>query len=434
MRQQYVAEDGPHGVGHRVLPLPYEVAHQHAHAVARQAAPGAGHIAHPRHEDHVHRHQHGAAHGAHHGAPPRLPAELVPEAQVEIDTHQYLRHHHHRYRRQRLPVVGAHQVAEHIHIAHHRQERQQREHDEILGGLRLRLLALLVALAAEDEGLVGVAEGLCDDGHDHRYLHAGTVEAQLHSSLATGQQHRQQYLVGHLVEDAHHPEEQQRPRVLQHLPQQATVEERRPVVAQLAHEAQGDQRRAQQVDIEDVAHIVSLAVPAHPRPVGPLRRHDEDKQVQRQAGHYEAQLKPREVPRLPLLAQPREEDGLESVQRHHAGHHPQVLRVVGVAHDAAYGAYERHHQRHKHQRHRAHGRQRRAVHAPLVAADPVGEIEIGRLHAEGQYHQQQRRVGVDVGHHPVAARGRRDVVSVYRDKQIVQKSANDAAQAVDHRV
>ena len=323
---------------------------------------------------------------------------------------------------------------EQLDIAHHRQESQQGEDDEVFGGLGLRLLALLVLLPAKNKGLVGIAEGLGDEGHEHGNLHAGAIDAELHAALVARQQLWQQYLVGHLIEDAHDAEEQQWPGIVEHALEQLKIEKREAKVLELFEEAKGDDGGAEEVDAEDVAHLVGLAVPAHPAQVAPMRRYKEDEERQHDRQEDETNLEAKELPRLALLSQAGKEDGLEGVQRHYNGHHLYVFRVVGIAHCRADRANKQHHQGHKQRRHRAYGRQCGAEHLSLVHALAVGVVEEGRLHAEGEYHQQQCGVGIDVGYYAVATRGGAHVISVDGDQQVVQEPAHDAAQAVDDRV
>ena len=96
-------------------------------------------------------------------------------------------------------------MLENVHITHHGQKGQQRENDEELHGAGVHLLAVLVLLLAEDEGLVGVAEGLRYHGHNHGNLDAGAVDAQLGvGTLAVegGGHVGIDDFVGRLVEDA----------------------------------------------------------------------------------------------------------------------------------------------------------------------------------------------------------------------------------------
>ena len=197
-----ITQDGFDWVGDRVVVLADEVGHQHAYSIAAKAAPGAGYIAIARYEDDVDGQQDSAAAGRHDGAPPCFGYQLVPERQVEIDAHEYFGHHHDRHCAEPIPVVALDDVAQQVHIAHHGQEGQQGEHDEIFHHNGLTFFALLVAAVAEDERLIGVAERLGDHGHDHGYLDAGTVDGQLFVALDAGYQETEAYLVGHLVEDA----------------------------------------------------------------------------------------------------------------------------------------------------------------------------------------------------------------------------------------
>ena len=67
---------------------------------------------------------------------------------------------------------------------------------------------------------------------------------------------------------------------------------------------------------------------------------------------------------------------------------------------------------------------------PLV----VGKAEQRCLHTKGQYHQNQRSIGIHVCTDTIVARILGHIVRIERHKQIIQKPANDAAQAVDGRI
>ena len=428
------AEDGRHGIGHAVVALADEVTEQHAGAVARQSAPRAGHIANLRHQQHIDKHQHTTADGAHDGAPVGLRRQLVPEGEVEIDAHEYLGHHDDGDSPQALPVVAPDDVAEHVHIAHHHHEGQQGEHDEILHHEGLTLFRLLTFSSGKDKRLVGIAEGLGNHSHNHGNLHAGAVDAQLLTHIGTGIEEGEEYLVQHLVEDAHNAEDEQWPGVLEHALQKWKVESGKFKVFEFAPEAEGDEGGAEEVDIEDIADIVLLIVPLHEGQVLQFGCHEEDEEVEGDVEDDEGELQCGEFPRLVLVTQSGKEQRLEGIQRNDDGHHRNILGVSPVAHSIGDGAQQSENTKNEKETHRAHRAQSGGENILAILAFLIREIEEGGLHAEGENHQQQGSIGVDVGDDAIATRGSGDMVGVEGNEQVVEEPANDAAQAIDDRV
>ena len=109
--------------------------------------------------------------------------------------------------------------------------------------------------------------------------------------------------------------------------------------------------------------------------------------------------------------------------------------MIGVAHLCRKSGEESEHEGEKEQAHAAHDCQHGGVHFfrvfYVVAVDEAKERS---LHTEGENHEQQRRVRIHVGDHPVAAARRREDMRVEREEQIIEKAPHNGAHAIDGRV
>ena len=206
---------------------------------------------------------------------------------------------------------------------------------------------------------------------------------------------------------------------------------------QLLREEEGDEGSAEQVDIEDVtdAHLGVVQLAPYGRiPVVQLGKQDEVHQVQGDVQADEQQFQRRELERPLLVPQVGEQDGLEGVQGHHDGERPDIGRMLGIAHRRGDGADEGEHQADEHERGEADHPKDRGIDQFRVLALLVREAEEGRLHAVGQDDQEEGGVGVQVRDDPVAAAGRRDLVGIEGNEQVVQEPPDDAAESVDGRI
>ena len=428
------AENGRDGIGHAVVALAYEVAEEDAGAVAGEAAPGAGHVADARDEEDVDEDKHGAADGAHDGAPVGFGGELVPEGEVEVDAHENFRHHDDGHSAEAVPVVALDDVAEEVHVADDDHERQEGEHDEVFHDKCLAFFALLALPSGKHKGLISVAEGLGDHCHNHGDFDAGAVDAELFVHVGAGIEEGEEDFVEHLVEDAHDTEDEQGPGVLKHALQQLEIENRESEIFEFAPEAEGHQGGAEEVDIEDVADVVLLVVPLHEGEVLALGGHEEDEEVEPDVEDDKGEFECGEFPGFVFETQACEEDGLEGVERHDDGHDGDVLGVGLIAHGGGNGAEEEEDGEDEEEADGAYRGEGCGEDLPAVGALLVGEVEEGGLHAEGEDDQEEGRVGVDVGHHAIAAGGGGDVVGVEGHEKVVQETPHDAAKAVDDRV
>ena len=176
---------------------------------------------------------------------------------------------------------------------------------------------------------------------------------------------------------------------------------------QLLPEEEGNQARAEQVDVERVAHadrgVVNLT---HSIGVMLVERwqDNEVEQIQADVQEDEQQLERGKLPRFALVAQVGKRDALEGVQRYHDCHCPDVLGMGAVAHPARDARQEGEYQQHKQQRGACHCHERRAIDGLGILLALVGKAEEGRLHTVGEDDEQQCRVGIHVGDDAIAAR------------------------------
>ena len=153
-----------------VVFLSHEIGDDHCCAIASKSCPGARHVAVARHEDKVHGNEHGTADAREPCSPDGLVDELVPEGEVEVDAHHDLCRHDDGHHTQTAPVVAAYDVSQDVHVAHHQEEGEQGEDNEIFHRLGVGVAVVLVLRFSEDERLVGVAERLGYHRHDHGNL------------------------------------------------------------------------------------------------------------------------------------------------------------------------------------------------------------------------------------------------------------------------
>ena len=105
--------------------------------------------------------------------------------------------------------------------------------------------------------------------------------------------------------------------------------------------------------------------------------------------------------------------------------------MVGIAHKRRYRADERKHQHHEQQRCESYRHQCCRVNLLRILAFLVGEAEEGGLHSVCENHHQQCRIGIYVGDDAIASTRGRQFCRVQRYKQIIKKSAYDAAKTVN---
>lgn len=168
-------------------------------------------------EQYVHSEEDQAAYAGEEGSPESLVCQLVPEGEIEVDTHHDLGGHDDRDYLQAFPVAWSDDVFKDVHVADHAEEGQEREYYEVLHRFGIHLLAALLRRAAEHEGFVGIAEGLGNHRHDHRDLDARAVDTKRNIGTFAVDE-REHYLGAALVQDAGYSEHKDRPAVGHHSP------------------------------------------------------------------------------------------------------------------------------------------------------------------------------------------------------------------------
>ena len=415
-----------------ILALTDEIRQHHRRAVARYAAPCASHVAVLGHEEHVHRHQHQAACGREPRTVDGLVDELVPEREVKVDAHHYLGSHHDWHDAQTGPVALVRDdEAQDVDVGYHDEERKQREDDEELHRLGVRLAVVLVLRLAENERLVGVAERLRNHRHDHRNLRSRTIYAELRLLVGSVVEIREDNLIECLVEDAGYAQHQQRHGVAQHTAPQLHVEAPAET-RQLAPEAEQDDGCTDEVDVEHHAHVErELRVVQAERVQLQRRQHDKVEQVEHDVQHDVHELQRRELNGLLLIAQIGERYALERVDSHADKHHCHPTLMVGVLHERSYLWQEAEHERHEKRRRRSDGDKHRRVDGLRILLRLVHVAEEGCLHTVRKDDKQQRRVGVDVRNDTILSAARDERCGLDGHQQIVDETARNAAQAVN---
>ncbi len=195
------------------------------------------------------------------------------------------------------------------------------------------------------------------------------------------------------------------------------------------------EHRAEQVDVEHPHHVVveSLAVDAE-RVEVKHRQPEEINQVEQDVQADVGNLQRGEFDGFVLAAQVGERNGREGIQGHCDIHHRHIFRMVAIAQQSGYLLAEEHHNHRCHKAHRAHHPEHRGIYLLTVHALLVHEPEERRLHAEGQHHDQNRHIGINVGDDAVFASCRGKFHGLYRHEQVVDKTGHDAAQAIDSGV
>ena len=326
-------------------------------------------------------------------------------------------------------------ILEYVQIGHDDKECQEGKDDEILHHCRLALAALTATPSAENKGLVSIAECLGNQCHNHGYFDACAIDAQLHLAIRTRDKMTINNLVGHLIQDARHTQQEQRPRVAQHFPHKASVDTMAQI-AQFGKETKRHPGSTQQVDRKHIAHLPIGIVPPHQSRMGDAEpgRHEEHKEVKADIANNKEELECGELPCLSAETKPGKEDGLKGIQGHHAPHHHHILGMGGVTHRLGDGHQQETQQDDEQRTDTAHRQRRSGEHRLGTVLVLVGEIEEGRLHAEGENHQHERRVGIQFGHHAIASRRGGYFVGIQRNQQVVEESPHYAADAVNHRV
>ena len=141
----YVEEDAADVIVDRIFALSDDVGEHHRCAVAGNATPCASHVTILRNEDDIDQNENETAGCREPSAVYGLVDELVPEREIEIDTHHNLCRHHDRHDAKSLMVTATDDVLQQRHIAYDAEEGKEGEDDEILhcGRVVFLLVAIL---------------------------------------------------------------------------------------------------------------------------------------------------------------------------------------------------------------------------------------------------------------------------------------------------
>ena len=130
--------------------------------------------------------------------------------------------------------------------------------------------------------------------------------------------------VDRLVENARNAEHQDGPRIGKHGADERTVDA--PLhTEEFFPKTEGDQSRADEIDEENVPHF---DLPS----VDETGKNDEEKEIEQNVEGDEAEFQHGEFHRSALITQIAEGHGLKGVERHDSSHHPNVVRMIGIAH------------------------------------------------------------------------------------------------------
>ena len=283
-------------------------------------------------------HEHHTTSGGEPSPPNGAVGEFIPEREVEINAFDDFSHHHHCHRGKSFPVVASHEVFQHVDIRHHEQKGCQCEDDEILhrssvGGAIIPRLVILCG--CKHKRFVGIAEGLCDERHDHGNLHRSAINAELHTSFCTRHEPWEDDFVDGLVQNTCNAKHQHGPRVRQHWTDERAVHA--PAhTKELFPKSEGDEPCADEVDKEHVSHF-DLPTRHH------VWKNNEVKKIEQDVERDKTQFEGGKLERTLQIAQIAEGDCLKSIESHDGCHHEHVVVMIGIAHLCGNGVDERPH-------------------------------------------------------------------------------------------
>ena len=192
------------------------------------------------------------------------------------------------------------------------------------------------------------------------------------------------------------------------------------------------EHRTEQIDVKYPYHVVveGLAIDAEGIEMK-HRQPEEIDQVEHDVQTYIGDLQGSEFDGFMLTAQVSERNGREGVERNRDIHHHHIFRVVSIAQQFGYLSTEQQHDHRSHQTHRANHSEHRGIHFFPIHALLVHESEESGLHAEGQHHDENSHIGIDVRDDAIFASCRSEFQCLYRHEQVIDKTCHNAAQAID---
>ena len=320
-------------------------------------------------------------------------------------------------------IVGTDDVLQHFHVADDAEEGEEGEDDEVFHRLGVILLGIAVFRLRKHDGFVSVAEGLSNHCHYHRYLHAGSVNAKLNSgfigrmSTRIGVCPREDYLVECLIEDACNTEYEDWPRVGQHATQKGEIDF--PMdMKKLRNEEEGDERRADKVEHEDVIDVVL----AHRYEVEYVESDVQDDEEEFQSGKLNCLL---------TETKERERYGLDGIDGYANCHNLHVFGVGSLSEGCGYIVGEDEYTTQEYGYKRRYDCHRRREDGVVVLSLFVGKAEEGGLHTESEDDQDECHEGIEVGHYSVATVSCCYYVGVEGYEQVVEEPSEDGRHAID---
>ena len=160
--------------------------------------------------------EHCAANSREDGSPNGAIGQFIPKTEIEIDSHHDFCCHDDRHDTETVPIAPADDVSQNVHVAHDDEKGQKREDDEKLHSLGVGFTVVLVAAFPENERFIGVAESLCNHGHDHGYFHCGSIDTEFDVPFMATANHGVNDFVRRLVQDAGNAQNKYGPGVAQH--------------------------------------------------------------------------------------------------------------------------------------------------------------------------------------------------------------------------
>ena len=219
-------------------------------------------------------------------------------------------------------------------------------------------------------------------------------------------------LVGRLVQDTGNAEHEQRPGIVEHTAEKLTVEDPSETAELFAQTTEQDAGTGK-VDVEGISHVLSV---------------DNGKvdEVHRDIQCDVQQLQRCKLQGSFLVTQIGEWYGRESIDADCNSHHPDVLRMIGIAHGLGDRLDEKQHKHDEGESQSAYGNQCGTIDAVGILALLVGETEESGLHTKQQDDHDEGRIGIDIGDDAITAGGCCQFCRIKRDEQVVEKPADDA--------
>ena len=415
-----------HRVIDRILCLSYNITQSHASGISRKTCPSTSYITILRNEVDVDCYEHRTAYKGEPGSPDGAVYELIPEREVEVDTHHYFCCHHNRYCTKTCMIVRADNVLQEVHITNDAEEGKEGENNEVLHCLSIIFLGITVFRLGKYNGFVGITECLSNHCHNHGYLNTSTVDTQFDSCFGRGMNSsigispKEDNLIECLIQYASNTQDEDGPRIREHTAHKTEIYTPT-YVGEFRDEEESNERGADQIEEEYIIDVVL----SHSHKVYDVKAyiHDDEEHLQR-----------REFDGLLTETEEGERNGLKGIDRHAYCHYLHIFRV-GTLPDCRgdfigeeeYASEEYRHEQGYHCH--SSGKDGMVV-FPLF----IGKAEEGGFHSEGKDDKHECHKCVQVGDDAISAVCCRYHMCIEWYKQIVQESAYNRRHTVYRRV